>query len=583
LITSRCSRISIRIGILVCACAAAGLFAPGAFAQSSRIEDRLPPDTFFFVKWNGSNSLKDAKAKNHLLQLLADPEVAPLEIAGAAYLGQSLAKESAKNSGPQLPDWISLLENPVVLGFTMPAKPASAVKGPSEKNPPGMYFVYDGTGKKALLEKLDADSRAKKKDTAKFSKYDFSGVSVEVSESTDEPSYTAYVGSYYVASNRKSLEEDLITRFHGALAPATSITQGVGYRATRKYTGENACIEMFGQMPDIAKLIPDDPKNPTTGKIVAGLHLEKIQALEMSIDLSGEAVRTRGALLGDASPGTFFDLFGASGPTFDTMPAVSGSSSFQISKINLEGLYNYVVASVQGNLPPQQKASLAAAQAMAQSYLGMPLGDALGLISKEFAQAPTYTQEGESESLFVLAVDKPDDILRILRATIGSMILSEDTSGSATFLDITYPYKDPVSGTDRRKFYYVAVTPHMVLAAPRKAMLRDAIARMGSGDSASPGKGVMSTPEYARLRPMLPANLSGLSAGDFRQIPLDKVLARLVEQKIEQQKQSKSTEPAPDMSWAKLIKMDVLTRHLTVSISGWWKDANGVYFDSFWQ
>ena len=578
--TSKCSRVSIRIAILVCACAtAAGLFASGALAQSSRIEDRLPPDTLFFAKWSGSTSLKNAQAKNHLLQLLADPEVAPLEIAGAAYLGQSLAKESAKNSGPQLPEWISLLENPVVMGFTMPAKLASALKDPNEKNPPGMYFVYDGTGKKALLEKLDADSRARKKDTAKFSKYDFSGVSVEVSESTDEPSYTAYVGSYYVASNRKSLEEDLITRFRGA-APATSLTQRAEYKATRKYTSENACIEVFGWTPDIAKMIPDDPKNPNTGKIVAGLHLEKIHALTLSIDLSGEDTRTRGALIGDASKGTIFDLFGTSAPKFETLPTVSGTASFQISRVDFQGLYNYVLASVQGNLPPQQNASLAAAQAMAQSYLGMSLGDALGLISKEFARGSTYAADGKSEDIYAVVVDKPDDVLRILRATIGGMILSEDTSGSTTFLDVAYPYKDPATGTDRKQFYYVAVTPHMVLAAPRKAMLRDAIARLGTGAPAAASVGVATIPEFSLLRAKLPDNLSGLSADDLRATPWDKILANYLKARDDERKQSQSTAPAVDVDWLKLIKTDVLTRHLKVSVGGWWKDANGVYFDS---
>jgi len=581
--TSKCTRTSIPIAILICAFAAAGLFAPGAPAQSSRIEDRLPPDTFFFVKWNGSLSLKDAQAKNHLLQLLADPDVAPLEIGGAAYLGQALAKESAKNAGPQFPEVISLLENRLIVGVTMPAKPAAAVKDPKEKNPAGVFFVYDATGKKELLDKLDSESRAKKKDTAKFSKYDFGGATVNVTEGSDEPEYTAYAGSYYISSNRKELEEELITRYRVAEAPATSLTQRAEYKATRKYSGENACIELFGWMPDVAKMVPDDPKNPAAKKIVAGLHFEKVHALEVSIDLSGEAVRTRGAILGDASPGSLFDLFGTSVPTFDTMPAVGGNASFQISRFNLEGLYNYVVASVEGNLPPQQNASLKAAQAMAQSYLGMSLGDALGLISKEFAQAPTYTADGTGENLFVLAVDKPDDILRILRATIGSMILSEDTSGSTTFLDITYPYKDPVSGTDRRKFYYVAVTPHMVLAAPRKAMLRDAIAHMGSGTPAAPATGVAATPEYARLRAMLPANLSGLSAGDFRQVPLDKILAHMVDERAAIQKQAKPSESAPDLGWVKLIKTEVLTRHLTVSVSGWWKDANGIYFDSFFE
>ena len=40
----------------------------------------------------------------------------------------------------------------------------------------------------------------------------------------------------------------------------------------------------------------------------------------------------------------------------------------------------------------------------------------------------------------------------MLRAVIGTMIAAEDTSGSTTFLDLTYPYKDPATGTQRRAF-----------------------------------------------------------------------------------------------------------------------------------
>lgn len=516
------------------------------------------------------------------MQLLADPDLMPLEIGAAAYLQKTFAVEAGKSAGPQLPEVISLLDNKMILGFAAPSKPAAHATGEEAKEQTGFLFVYDASGKKELLQKLEADAREKNKSSKKFSKYDFAGTPVEVEEEADtKKTYTAYAGSYYISTNRKDLAEDLITRYAGSDAPAASLTRRAEYQDSRKYADANACIEMFGVMPDLTKLVPEDPKNPTASKIVRGLHLEKIHAFTLTIDLNGEATRTRGALLGDASPGTIFDLFGNSAADFATLATIGTSPDFQVSRLNPAGLYKYVLGAVQGSLPPQQDASLKATQAMAQTYLGMPLGDALGLLTGEYAQASYFTADGTSETLFAVAIEKPEDVLRILRATLGSFILSEDSAGTTTFLDFTYPYKDPVSGTDRRKFYYVAVTPHMVLAAPRKVMVRDAIARVNATQGTP--QGVLASPEFAQMRSSLPANLSGMSAADFRQIPWDKILANYIEQRDELARKSKPTEPPPNLDWLKLVKSDVLTRHLHVSVGGWWKDSNGVYFDSSFQ
>lgn len=554
-----------------------------ARAQNARVEDRLPPDTFFFMKWSGSSSLQSAKAKNHLLQLLADPDLAPLEIAATAYLGKSFAKQNQDKPDVLFPEFISLLENPVVVGFTVPRTPGGASAENAAKNSAGVFFVYETTGKKDLLDKLDAESRARNKDSRKYSKYDFNGTAVNVEESPSEKTFEAYVGTYYVSSNQKALTEDLVTRFRSAGLPSDSLARRAEYQQSRKYAGADACIEVFGWMPDFSKLIPQDPKNPAAGRIVQGLHLEKIHAFAFSIDLSGEATRTRGALLGDASPGTIFDLFGSSAPNFETMATVGSSASFQISRVNPAGLYNYVLGAVEGNLPPQQDASLKATQAMAQSYLGMSLGDALGLFPGEFSRVSFYTPEGNEEKLYGIAIQKPEDVLRILRATAASFILSEDTSETTTFLDLTFPYKDPTSGTDRRTFYYLAVTPHMLLAAPRKAMVRDAIARLSGASAGTTANGLLAMPEFAQARTALPQNLSGFEAADFRQIPLDKILANFVSAMEILRKQSKSTEPAPDLSWLKQFKTEAITRHIHYSVGGWWKDSNGVYFDSSFQ
>jgi len=81
------------------------------------------------------------------------------------------------------------------------------------------------------------------------------------------------------------------------------------------------------------------------------------------------------------------------------------------------------------------------------------------------------------------------------------------------------------------------------------------------------------------MRSLLPEKLSGLSASDLTQIPWDKLLGNL-EQQIAQTAKQKNGPPPPDLSW---LKPDIISRHLHIALSGWWKDSGGVYFDSYLQ
>ncbi len=151
------------------------------------------------------------------------------------------------------------------------------------------------------------------------------------------------------------------------------------------------------------------------------------------------------------------------------------------------------------------------AQAMAQAFLGMPIGDALQLFTGEMASVISYTDDGTRQQLFAIAIQKPESVLHILRALGGKFIMAEDTAGTTTYLDIAYPYRDPVSGTQRRKFYYVAVTPEMILAAPRKEMFRQATNMLASKGAALTG-GFLANPEFQQLRMKLPEKLSAATS-----------------------------------------------------------------------
>ncbi|MGA8367407.1 MAG: hypothetical protein ACLQMT_07485 [Candidatus Acidiferrales bacterium] len=473
----------------------------------------------------------------------------------------------------------SFLGNPAVVGFV--ANPTSQATAPSQGRSPagGFFAIYDITGKTDVIQMLMAAGQAAGAPAP--TQYGFSGTSIEVRTANSGAIYSARTGGYFLVANQRRTIEDLITRFQGAGLPAASLGQLPEYQAIVKYLGSDTSLDFFGRVPDFIKWIPPGEKYAPLVHFLEGLHLEAVHAAGEGISFSGEATRLRGAILGDASPGSLFDIVGPSSATFLTQPVMGAAPAFRISRVDFAAAYRIVFRAISEALTPQQMASVAAMEGMAQNYLGMSIDDALALFSGEIAEASSYSDDGTPQSLVALTIEKPDDVLRILRAVVGKMTVAEDTSGNTTYLDLMFPYKDPATGAQRRMFYFVAVTPQMLLAAPRKAMLQAAVEQLDSpSGGASPG-GIFADPEYIQMRSLLPENLSGLTGAEIDRIPWDKLAAKLENQREQTRKQSNSR--APDFSWLSSIKFEVISRHLHWNVGGWWKDSTGIYSDSYIQ
>jgi hypothetical protein len=121
----------------------------------------------------------------------------------------------------------------------------------------------------------------------------------------------------------------------------------------------------------------------------------------------------------------------------------------------------------------------------------------------------------------------------------------------------------------------------MILGAPRKAMLRQATQQVRPETEGSQAQGIFGDPRYVQMRSRLPEKLSSLNASDIAAVPWDKVIANLQEQENEAAQQSKSA-PLPDPSQLRAAA-PAISRYLRMAVSGSWKDANGVYFDSYVQ
>ncbi len=549
-------------------------------AQAPPIPERLPPDTVFYIHWHGKASLTAASAKNHVLQLYEDPDMAPLWQALTIKLN---AGKVTQGIAPAvvLAAVSSLLDNPAVVGFVANPNPQVTASPQSLLSLGGFFLVYDESGKADLIKMLTAASQTSAGTPPAVTSYAFGGTSVEARTRSGSTVYTAHAGGYYLVSNQRRTIEDLITRFGGAATPAPSLGQMPEYQGVVKFLGSDTSVDFFGRLPDFTKWIPPGAKYKSLALFLEGLHLEKVHAAGEGISFSGEATRARGAVLGDTSPGGLFDVVGPSSAVFLTQPAIGAAPDFRISRVDLRAAYSLIRAAIIGALPPQQASSVGPMESIAQSYLGMSISDALGLFSGEFASASHYSEDGSQQALYAVTIEKPDDILRVLRGAAGKRIVAEDSSGNTTYLDLSFPYRDPATRAERTKFYYVAVTPHMLLTAPRKGMLRAAVQQLNSPSGGAPPGTIFADPEYIQMRSLLPGNLSGLAGGEIDQIPWDKLAATLEDQMEQARKQSKSS--APDLSWLKQINFEVISRHLDRSVGGWWKNSTGVYFDSYIQ
>jgi len=545
-------------------------------AQSSPIADRLPPGTIFYAQWRGKAFLVDADKQNHLLQLLEDPEFTPLLQLAAKNLQQNGAKQSAGVKTPELADIVSLLDNAAVVGVIANPTPAEKPASGAASSPVAVFFVYDATGKKELIQKLRATARSN--EATPVSTYNFGDTAVESRTTGKDTSYTAQAANYFLYTNQKFLIEDLITRFRSG-ASSTSVAQLPEYQSIRKSFDSGAAIEYFFHMPDLAVFIPPDQRDQTGARVLRGLQLDKIHVVAGSLSFSGAATRFQGEILGDTSTGSLFDVAGPSKATFSTLSLTGKNSHFSVSRLDLVALYTWIRAAIVASTPPEKAANVTAMETMAQGFLGMSISDALGIFTGEIASSSSFTDDGTEQQMFAATIQKPADLLRIVRLVGATKIVADNSAGDTTFLDFAFSYKDPATGQQQKKFYYVAVTSQMLVAAPQKDMLRDAIERLKSTAPATGG--IFANPEYLELRARLPEKLSGLSGSDLAQIPWDKILANFMNQ-IEAGMKSQGQAPA-DLSWLKSIKPGVASRHLHMSVGGWWKDTDGIHFDSYVQ
>ena len=289
----------------------------------------------------------------------------------------------------------------------------------------------------------------------------------------------------------------------------------------------------------------------------------------------------QGAILGDTAPGGLFDVFAEGQAAPASMAFLSPDTIYYSeSQVDLLGLYKALkraFAQAGGNT----NAAVALLDAMAANRLGMPLEDALALTTGEFASLQTSPSFDNDQKVYFLGLRNKPDVLKLTRTLMGDRITSERNEGSTTFLKISLQGNQTKAGVAQWNFYYLAMTPHALLGAPKSETLHQYLERAASADP--------SNKAFQSVRAQFPEKLSGMTFLDFQRVDWPALKAQWIAEanKAAQDSKSASTNGAkvstPLPPWINDVNPAVFPRHLHTLAGASWKDAKGVHLEEWFE
>lgn len=578
-------RILLPIAIALCVC------APNAARAQAPLEPaQMSPRTMFYLIWRGVPP-PDVRKANSLLALWDDADFAPVRSAMVAgMIGPSEEKSSQPKITPeQFQEFAGLLENSFTFGYVSAPARRNLSNGAAvadAKTPAwnGLFFVYDRTGKEMLLTKAMLLMRASTKEPLQLSQVTIAGVQVVKSEGKGGTSYWAEHGKYAVLAGERTVMEDLLSRLDGKAAGAASLGQSAAYREAQTNLG-SGLMEFFLRIPDL-KTFADDAKAGgfQARPLLDAARLDAVHSLSGHITFEGAKTHVEAAILGDAVPGTLFDIWSAGQASPASLAFVPAEAvSYTSAQLNLQGIYDTVKRVARAAFPQAQQGNVDLFDAVAQQKLGMPVPEALGLFTGEFASMQTSPSMDTTKQVYFFGIRKKPETLRLMRTVFSEQITSERNEGDVTFLKISVGGKQSGAGMAAWNFFQVAVTQDMILGATRAETLREVLA---SHVNASATAGLAGVPQFQAGRARFPGNLSGLSYFDFQKVDWPAAKDRWmqdVKKSAVAKTVSTSKEGAPSAApdWLRQMNLQVISRHLHYSSSVSWKDAKGIHWDQW--
>lgn len=564
--------------------------AQPARAQAPLEPSQLPARTMFYLIWRGAPAA-DVRKANSLLALWDDPDFASVRSAMAAGMLSSSGEKSAqtKLTPEELGDFAGLLENSFTLGYLGDsAKHRAANSAASaEAKPPrwsGMFFVYNRTGKEALLTKAILRMRSEEKDVPSLSQVTIAGMQVLKVDRKTGSNYWAENGKYAIGTGEASVMEDLLGRLGGKTPGATSLTQSAAYQEAQPIVGSGV-LEFFLRIPDLKEFAEDSkPGGFQVGPLLDAVRLDAVHSVSGHVTFEGARTHVQAAILGDAAAGTPFDIWSGGQPTPASLALVPAEAiSYNSAQLNLLGIYGTIKRIARAAFPQGQQGNTDLLDTMAQTRLGMPLPDALELFTGEFGSMQTSPSLDTAKQVFFVAIRKKPETLKLFRSVFGDQLSSERNEGETTFLKISLGGSQGNAGVAQWNFFHLAVTSDMILGSTRLDTLREVLANRAKG-TAIPS--LASVPRFQAGRAQLPDNLNGLSYFDFQKVDwqsakdhwLEEARKSSVAKSVAGSNASTSSK-VPD--WLTNANPQVLSRHLHYSSSVTWKDTKGIHWDQW--
>jgi|tagenome__1003787_1003787.scaffolds.fasta_scaffold20988225_5 hypothetical protein len=557
-------------------------------AQAPLEPTQMPARTAAYLIWRGTPA-GDARKTNSLLALWDDPDLAPLRAAMFENMTTASAKDSSKATltREEAEQYSTLLENAFVIGYI--SKPeakmtaSAAPPKPADHSWNGVFFVYDRTGKESLLSKAVMRMRGQEKELPKISEINLAGVPVLKVERTTGSTYWVEHGKYAASANERSVLEEVIARLEGKTAGGASLAQSEAYKEAQPHLG-GGVIEFFAHLPNLKTMAPDaSAQGFKITPMLEAMKLDAIHSLCGRVTLDGAKTRMTGAILGEAAPGTLFDLWGNG----ETSPASLSllppdAISYSETQFNFVALYEIFMRGVRAILPPGQQGGTAMVDSLAQSRLGMPLPEALGLLSGEFASMQLSPSMDPQKAVYMLGIRKKPETLKLMHTLFSDQLSAEHNEGDTTYLKVSLSGGQGGKGVAQWNFYHLAVTPQFILASGRAETLHELLAtRSKSASSAA------TVPAgYQTARAAYPGKLDSVNYFDFHAIDWPGLKDRWVQETKKANAKSSaagaqkaSTSKIPDL--LNNVNPQVFPKHLHFTAGASWKDAKGIHFDQW--
>ena len=563
--------------------------ATSLLAQAPLEPARLPESTVFYVLWRGAPA-PAIRSANSLYSLWDDPDFAPARSAMFDnFLSQSEKKSdaNAKISREEFAEYATLLENPFVLGYLSdPAKRnanAPHHRAPAEHREwNGFFFVYDRSSKESLLAKAVLRMRAAEKEPPTISTVNIAGIPALKIERKTGITYWMDNGKYVLSSGETSVLEEILARLKNNAAPAPSLADSSAYKEAGSLLGSGV-LEYFVRISGLRDLAPESAGAAgfRAGPILDALKLDSIHSFSGHIVLDGSKTRLQGALLGDASQGTLFDLWDAGQATPASLSYISPNAiSYNETQINLQGIYALAKRTADTLMPKGQQNNADLVESMARARLGMSISDVLSAFSGEFAYAQTNSALDAGKQTYLFGIHNKETSLKLLRHVFSDRISSERSEGNVTFLKISFGGAQNNTGLAQWNYYHFAVTPDMILVTNKLDTLREALAQ----HAASPAAGLAAS--FFANRSKYPPTVSGLSFTDLQKfdwqaIQNPQLRAAANKSAVNKSPESKLTFAPATKTWLDSLDPKVFPKHLHFSSTTSWKDASGIHFDGW--